>query len=291
MLLFAASDTYVPDLAREMNVWQYHGLRAAVILIPMIGIILALRAGPLWPRRPPVVFTRSALAISALVLYFAAIPAVGVPLAAAGLFTSPVFVVVFSVLIWREPIGIRRLLGVAVGFAGVCLVLQIGQQPLRLMAVVPMVGGALYALSVIWTRRYCQGESAGTLALWNMTVFLIIGSLGMAATPLLAQTVGHLPGTAFATRALAWPSAYAMWLIGAMGIAAAIGMVLLAWAYRTLESSYAALFDYSFLLWAPLFAWLVHGDVVAPGVAIGMALIVCAGALAASGLGRQAQAE
>ena len=231
-------------------------------------------------------FARSAFVISALVLYFAAIPAVGVPLAAAGLFTSPVFVVILTALIWREPIGFRRSLGVVIGFLGVCLVLKVGREPLDAMAVVPMVGGALYALGVIWTRRYCQTEHAGTMAIWNMIAFLIVGGVGMTATPVLTALLAGVPGTEFATHPVALPSSRAVWLILGMGISAAIGMVLLAWAYRSVESSYAALFDFSFLLWAPLFAWLLHGQLVSGSVALGMVFIVGAGVLAASGLRR-----
>ena len=202
MLLFALGDNFVPRLADSMSVWQYHALRAALIL-PVMWLTMAIvgQIRTIRVHRPWAVMARSCFSITALFLYFSAIPAVSVPLAAAGLFSSPIFVVLISVLWFRERVGTRRILAMAVGFVGVCLVLNVGMEPLRPMAIAPIIGGAFYALSVIWTNRYCTQESAGALAVWNMTTFLIFGCVGMLITPWLAGAIGHIEGTAFLVKA------------------------------------------------------------------------------------------
>ena len=281
MMVLGVSDNFIGEIAGRMSVWQYHVMRSGLVMPLVAGVMLAIgQGGSLWPRRPRAVLTRSVLSVVALLLYFAAIPAVSVSLAAAGLFTSPIWVTVFSVVVFRERVGPRRLAGMALGFAGVCLVLRIGSEPLRAMAVAPMLGGAAYALSVIWTRRYCREESAGSLAFWNLAVFLAAGLAGIAATPWVAAAIGGIEGTGFATMAPAVPDGDAILLVLLLGGAGAVGLVLLARGYRSADPTYAALFDYSFLFWVPLFSWLLWGERLAPAVALGMALIVVAGALA-----------
>ena len=110
------------------------------LVLPLIVAALFLwgLADTIWPHRPIAVFTRSGCVITALMLYFAAIPAVSVSLAAAGLFTSPIFVVLISVAVFGERVGPRRLAAMVLGFVGVCLVLRIGTEPIRAMAVTPI---------------------------------------------------------------------------------------------------------------------------------------------------------
>jgi drug/metabolite transporter (DMT)-like permease len=214
---------------------------------------------------------------------------VGIAQTAAGFFTAPIWVALISAAFFGESIGPRRILGVLIGFAGVCLVLEIGTRPLQPMALVAVAGGASWALNVIWVRRYCAAESAVCLAVWQFLVLFAAGLAGMALAPVLALAVAAVPGTEFATmpwQPVAWGTAGAVFLIGLAGITATGCM---AQGYRMGASSVMGLFDFSFLVWAPLFAWLIWGDVVRPGMGLGMVLIMVAGALAIwSGARREA---
>ena len=229
MLVLALGDNLVEDVAQHMSVWQYLAFRGVMLLVPMA---LVLRwwdpATRIWPRRPAAVIARSSFSVIALMLYFAAIPLVKIPTAAAVLFTSPIFVILISVIVFRERVGLRRWVGVALGFAGVCLVLGIGTQPVPLMAIAPMIGGLFYALSLIWTRRYCADEAVGTLALWNMTMFVVAGLVGIALQPLIVQMTEGLDGAGFMTMPFALPDLTIAGIVAIMGLASAIGMVLLA---------------------------------------------------------------
>lgn len=281
MMVLAISDNFIWMISDTMSVWQYHTMRSAMLLGPMALVLIAVgQFHSLRVKRPGAVAARAFFTVSALMLYFAAIPAVGVSLAAAGLFTSPIFVVLISILVFGERVGWARLAGVALGFVGVCLVLEIATQPLRAMAVAPMLGGLLYGLNVIWTRRYCRQETSGALAFWNMAGFLLLGGAGLLMTPWLASVIGQIDGTAFVTMPLQTPSLAEIGIVAAMGLAGATGMVLLAKGYAEAPSTHAALFDYSFLFWVPFFAWLLRSETLTAPVAGGMVLIVLAGLLA-----------
>jgi drug/metabolite transporter (DMT)-like permease len=237
------------------------------------------------------VLARSAFTVGAMILYFVAIPSVSVSLAAAGLFTSPIWVTVFSVALFGERVGPRRIGALALGFFGVCLVLRVGSEPLRPMLMAAVLGGAFYALSVIWTRRYCRAESVVALAFWNLALFLAVGLAGTWLTPAIAAAVGHIEGTAFATMAPQPLGRENVLIVLLMGGAGALGILLLARGYRGADPTFAALFDFSFLFRVPLFSWLLWGERLAPSVALGMALIVAAGLLAVSGMERRAEAS
>ncbi|MFQ5567323.1 MAG: hypothetical protein ACE5EU_13300, partial [Paracoccaceae bacterium] len=191
-----------------------------------------------------------------------------------------IWVAVLSALFFGERVGPRRIVGAAVGFAGVCLVLGVGTEPVRPMALVAVAGGALWALNVIWTRRYCTAESAVCLAVWQFLALFGVGLAGAVLAPWLAPLLAGVPGTDFATmawRPLAWDTAGAVFLIGLAGITATACM---ARGYQSGAASIMGLFDFSFLFWAPFFAWAIWGNVVSLRVAGGMGLIVIAGALA-----------
>jgi len=279
--LIALSDNFVTGVSREVGLWQFHVLRSAMVIpVAALAALAMGQARSLRPVAPGPVIARSLFGTAGLLMYFAALPAVGIAQAAAGFFASPIWVVVFSALIFGERVGPRRIVGVVIGFAGVCLVLGVGAEPVKPMALVAVAGGACWALNVIWTRRYCLAESAVCLAVWQFLALFGAGLAGVVLAPWLGPLLADVPGTDFATMAwqpLAWATVGAVFLIGLAGITASGCM---ARGYQSGAASIMGLFDFSFLFWAPFFAWLVWGDVVSLRVAGGMGLIVIAGALA-----------
>jgi drug/metabolite transporter (DMT)-like permease len=279
--LIALSDNFVTGLSREMGLWQFHMLRSAMV-IP-VALLLAVATGQaraIWPVVPMHVILRSLFGMIGLMMYFAALPAVGIAQTAAGFFTAPVWVAVLSALLFGERVGPRRILGVVIGFAGVCLVLGVGAEPIKPMAVVAVAGGVSWALNVIWIRRYCMQETAVCLAVWQFIALFLAGVAGLAVLPWLGSTLEGVPGTEFATlpwQPMMWATMAAVFVIGLAGITATACM---AQGYKMGAASIMGLFDFSFLFWAPLFAWLVWGDTVSLRMAAGMGLIVLAGALA-----------
>jgi len=251
-----------------------------VIPVAALAALAMGQARSLWPVAPGPVIVRSLFGMAGLMMYFAALPSVGIAQTAAGFFTSPIWVAVLSALLFGERVGPRRIVGAAIGFAGVCLVLGVGVEPVEPMALVAVAGGACWALNVIWTRRYCLAESAVCLAVWQFLALFGAGLAGVVLVPWLGPLLADVPGTGFATmpwQPVAWVTVGAVLLIGLAGITATGCM---ARGYQSGAASIMGLFDFSFLFWAPFFAWAIWGDVVSLRVAGGMGLIVIAGALA-----------
>ncbi len=279
--LIALSDNFVTGIAREIGLWQFHATRSAMVVpVAAAFAILTGQGRSLRPASPAHVLLRSLFGMLGLMMYFAALPAVGIAQTAAGFFTAPVWVALISAAWFGERVGPRRIAGCLIGFVGVCLVLGVGAQPVQPMALVAVAGAIFWALNVIWVRRFCEAESAVCLAVWQFLVLLTAGLVGLGLAPWLAAAFADVPGAEFATtgwRSIGLATIGAVFLIGLAGISATGCM---AQGYKMGPASVMGLFDFSFLVWAPFFAWLVWGQVLDLRTAVGMMLIALAGALA-----------
>ncbi len=99
--------------------------------------------------------------VVAIFLYFSVLPMIPIAEAGAGLFTSPIFVLLFSVIFLKERTGWRRISAVITGSCGVLLVLRPGGEGFPSLSLSSATGssGASYALGSIITFRYLSDES------------------------------------------------------------------------------------------------------------------------------------
>ena len=84
--------------------------------------------------------------VTSMLLYFGVMPMMPIAEAGAGLFTSPIFVLIFSVIFFKERIGWRRIMAVLIGTFGVLLVLQPGREGFSFYHMLPVMAGAWYAM-------------------------------------------------------------------------------------------------------------------------------------------------
>ena len=118
MAVIGFIDNFVWVIAAEISVWQFHLVRSAMAL-PLLALAAAFGLPPA-PEPPGPRRARAAVQGAAMLLYFAALGFLPIAQVGAGLFTAPLFVLLFAALLFRERIGPRRLAAVAAGFAGVC---------------------------------------------------------------------------------------------------------------------------------------------------------------------------
>ncbi len=278
--LIGFTDNFVRVIADEAGMWQFHVIRSA-----MVFAILALVAVPLRLRLRPVSFravaARSALQGTAMLFYFGALAFLPVAQVAAGLFTAPVFVLIFGRLIWGHQLGPVRVAAVALGFAGVVMVL--GPEAARgatLAATLPVLAGALYALANLATREWCAGESAEVLAAGFFAMMAILGVAGIAVLALWPLPVPE--GTSgFVLRGWVTPGpAFWGWTaVQAAGSLVAVACVMR--AYQLAEASRVAVFEYLTLPASAFWGWVIWSERLAPLAIVGMALIAAAGAMIA----------
>jgi drug/metabolite transporter (DMT)-like permease len=199
--------------------------------------------------------------------------------AGAGLFTSPIFVLIFSTIFFKERIGWRRIAAVIIGSCGVLLVLQPGADGFTFYQIMPMMAGACYALGSIITYRYLRDESPLAIL---MSFIVSIGLCGFLITTLLTlfpvatDLVEQAPFLF-----MGWQSVDGMFWLWMLIIAAlsSCALSLMTRAYQLTLTSYAAVFEYAYLISVGLFSWLFWGIVPNGMSSIGILLIIFAGVI------------
>ena len=172
--LFALTDSFAPIVADDMSIWQFQATRAALML--PVALAVAVMFGSwqrILPKRPGPVALRTVLNVLALGAYFAVLPVLPFGQAAAGFFTTPIWVVIYlSFTGGGEPDGCM-LTTVALGFGGAALVVGIGGE-IEPLAFVPVVAGGVNAISILITNRHCRDEDACALLFWSIAGFLAL---------------------------------------------------------------------------------------------------------------------
>ncbi|WP_444454255.1 DMT family transporter [Rhodobacter capsulatus] len=273
-LIIGFTDNYVRVIASEIGLWQFHLTRSLMVVVLLLVAVPLFRLD-LRPRNFRAVAARSVVHGVAMLCYFGSLGFLPVPQVAAGLFTAPIFVLLITRFFYGEHIGLVRIAAVAMGFGGILLVL--GPEAARIgpAAVIPVLGGALYALGNIATQRWCPGEGAVTLTAGFFAMLGILGACGLGVLTLFPMAgEGTL---AFILRGPAVPSTTVLFWVFAQALGSLIAVSLMVKGYQLADATRASVFEYVVLPAAALWGFLLWGEV--PGLRewAGMALIWLAG--------------
>ncbi|WP_102227257.1 DMT family transporter [Acidimangrovimonas sediminis] len=272
----ALADAIVKYASSGMTLWQIWVLRALIV----VPVFAALGRDRVRMAAPGWVLIRSLALVLMYLGIYAAIPLLTLSVIAASLYTSPLFITLLSAVCLREPIRPRQWLAIAVGFAGVVLIVRPAAEGFRPLALIPISAAFLYAVAAVVTRAKCTRVSARTLALWLNLTLLTCGGLAsllaLFAPPALATAYPFL----FATwRPMAGTDLSVIASLSVLMIGIGVG---LARAYQSPRPQVIATFDYSFLIFAAFWGYVFFGEVPDAWTILGMVLISGAGALVLS---------
>jgi DME family drug/metabolite transporter len=255
-LLFSTGGAAVK--ATELTGWQVAGFRSGVAALALLLLVPAARRGWTWHVLPV-----GAAYAATLVLF---VSANKLTTAANAIFlqaAAPLYVLLLSPLLLREPIRRRDLAFMAVVVAGLVVFFVGAEEPAttapdpRTGNVLGFLSGVCYALTLMglrWMgRRGEDGNALPTVAAGNVIAFLacLPVALPLAAGPVDWAVVGYL---------------------GVFQVAAAY--ILLTAGIRhlsALEASALLLLEPAL---SPLWAWLVHGERPGAWALAGGALIL-----------------
>ncbi len=209
--------------------------------------------------------------------YYLSLAALPLATTVALYFAAPLFITLLSVMILHEKVGLLRWLAVAAGFTGVIIMVRPGSDLFDWAALLAVLSGLTYGVSMVSARKLGASETAAALAFWGNAVFL-----GCAVMLSLLFATGEFEGIghksiAFMTRGWVMPTAVDIGLMMACGMIAAAGLTMLTQAYRISQSSVVAPFEYTAMIWGVLYGWVFWADWPDTTGWIGILIIVGAG--------------
>lgn len=229
-----------------------------------IPFILAwIAAGPglgsIRTKRLGLHISRTAMGLTGMVFNFGAVLLLPLAEATTLSFTAPIFATILGALILKEPTGWRRWGAVLTGFVGVLIVTQPGDGHIPLTgALVGLIAAFFVGVITIQLRHMGKTESPATTVFWFSTLSL---------PPLFIAY-------AFVAQMHDWPT-FAM-LIG-IGLVGGVGQLALTAALRFAPVSAVVPMDYSSLIWATLYGFLLFGVLPGPWTWIGAPIIIASG--------------
>jgi S-adenosylmethionine uptake transporter len=270
--VFSAMDAVMKGLTIVLG--AYNAVFWRLLIAAPIGALLYFPVLRKWPSRLTLKrhMLRGAVNAGSAVAFFFGLARMPIAEAITLSFVAPIMAVYLAAILLGEQIGRRAVFASLLSFCGVLVIvwarLDHPAGDWSIWGVIAVLGGALlYAYNLILLRQ--QALVAGPFEVAFFQTFATVLCL-MLFTPFLAAVppAGEVPA-----------------LFGS-ALLTIIAALLFAWAYGRAEAQLLATLEYTALLWAALFGYLVFDEHVAMTTVCGAVLIV-GGCVLAARTGRQ----
>lgn len=241
-IFFTTEMVAVRVLSEALSTAQIGVFRLGTQVLALMPLALWAGGAPLRTKRLRLHLARAACSSSGMVLFYLAFALLPLAVATTLTFLQAMFVLVLAALVLGERIGPRRIAGVAVGFAGVLIVIRPGIGEVDPGMLIALGGALVAAMLMVVTRLLSASESRLTIMLYSAALGLAIIALPAVLTwqPLEPR---HLP------------------LLALVGVAGTTGQFLMVGAFQVAEASALAPVDYVRLIFAVAAGYAVFGEV------------------------------
>ncbi|MCC8950619.1 DMT family transporter [Bradyrhizobium sp. Arg62] len=257
IFMFSFGDAMGKFIVATYSVGQLLWLRACAALLVLLPIVWQRRADFLHLERPWLQLLRVTLSTVEVAAFFLA--TVYLPLADVITYylAGPIFVTAMSGLVLGEHIGWRRWTAILVGFCGVLIALRPSAQTISWPAMIALGGSLSFAVLMLITRS-------------------------LRATPDIVLATSQFGGTFILGLVLSpfgWvtPSAGSLVLFFTAGIISVAALLCVNRSLKLAPASVVVPYQYSMIVWAVIFGFVVFGDVPSWATIIGAAVIIAAG--------------
>jgi len=215
----------------------------------------------LWPARPRQQFARSCLDLANDLCVVVALRHVSLTLFYILIFLAPMFITLLAAIFLHEKVGLRKVMAVLAGFAGVVIAVNPfgrSRQGDWIGFAACMVCVSCFSVNMVWSRVLTRTESPESLAFFSGMVMAGAGLGAMAwhAEPLSHQLLGGL---------------------FAMGAFCAAGSICFFLAVKHTSASNVSQYHYTQLVTGALVSWLVWRQLPTVWMVLGGGLIVASG--------------
>lgn len=260
--MFTIMNMFAKLLSVHHSVIEIAFYRNLIACIPFLIMIFAFgrREILIIRSKPSLVGIRAAIGTLSLVTTFYAYSLMPMADTTALLFTASLFIPVLGVIFLKESVGPYRWAAVATGFIGVVIMAQPSGAVYTFGILIALLATLMHASLQIILRYLGRFESTETIAFYFFVVGLFLTALPL---PFIAvrPTMAEVP------------------LLIGVGLSGAAAQWLLTLAFRNAKAAVVTVFNYSSIVWATLFGWMIWGEWPLPTVMAGASIVIASNIL------------
>lgn len=253
-LLLCMLNTVVRSITLNLNVYQSMFLRYLFGLLVMLPF---MRGGwvELMPRNLRGQFWRGGVHSVGLMLWFTALPHIGLADMTALGFTGPIFIMLGAAWFLGERMRADRWVAALLGFAGVLIIVapKLGGSD-GTYALIMLLSSPMFAASFLITKALTQTETPKVIVLWQALMVSMFG-LPLAIYFWQAPTLWQWAGFALA------------------GVFGSLGHYCMTQAFKATDISATQSLRFLDLIWSALLGWMVFSDLPSVYTVLGACVI------------------
>jgi len=263
--LFAAMGVFVKLGSEQFGAAEMALYRSLFSLVAVLAVVTMRKGATLRTRHMGAHLLRGIMGSVSLIGYFYAITRLPLATAQTLNYTSPLFLAIATTVVLRERFSYWLLAAIALGFAGVALLLQ---PTFAAGSEGPAVIGLLSGIFSAWA--YLSVRTLGRLGEpdWRVLFWFAVVASGMCAVWQSATSSFH-PVT--------WGN---VWMLLGIGLCGTLAQLAMTRAYRIGNTLVVGAFSYSTIVFATIATIVLWSERIGWIEAAGMAVIVASGVMA-----------
>jgi len=255
--MLAMMNVFAKMLSDTHHVIEIAFYRNLIATLPFLIIIFVMGKREIMKinQRPIGVVARAVIGTLSLITTFAAFAAMPMADTTAFLFTASLLIPILGVLFLGERVGIYRWSAVAIGFVGVLIMLNPTGNINVVGVTLALSAAAMHAVLQTILRYLGKTEKPETITFY----FVAIGTI-IAAIPL--PWVASLPALSEVP------------LFLGVGLTGLMAQYLLSIAFGNAPAAVVTIFNYSGIIWATIFGWIIWSDWPTLAIGVGGAIVI-----------------
>ena len=184
MVGFISLSRFLVKYAAEWtSFWQFQTLRSIfnLFLLVVVPPFFGIKLSKLLPKNINMVILRTLFLVLCMFFLLCAAPKLTVAEMATGLYTYPIFVVIFAFFL-KESITFLKFSALVFGVVGALLVLKPWSNNFSVFQIFPVLAGFFYACNLFVLRKFCSNESPLAMTATVALFFIFSGGFGIIIT-------------------------------------------------------------------------------------------------------------
>ncbi len=272
------NDALVKLMSDRFSVFEILGVRAACSCA-ILAVIPATwhSLSHLQFRTFLILCFRGFCLVGAMLFFFLPLSVLSLAEVTAIFYTSPLMISLFSVPVLGERLGIYRSMAIVAGLVGAIIIIQPGGQNFQLAYIMPLFSALSYASYQLVTRYMKNQANLMAMVTVQNIVYLFAGFAGVAVIAMVNPSAPAAGVLGFLMRPWNTPAFWDFFLLAVTGVLVLSLSFGSTNAYRNVEATIAAPFEYTALPMAILWGIIIWGEWPAPSAWAGITLILSAG--------------